>query len=306
MKTISKSLAARFAGVFPPLVSPFGRRGEMDEGRFKENLSRLAGAGLGGVLIAGSTGEAPYLTASERLRMVELARRFVRPPEMVIAGTGLESARETLALSREAAARGADALLVVTPHYFRSRMDAAALTAYYQYLADQLPRPVILYHIPQFTGIRMAPQTIAALARHPGILGMKDSSGDLSFVRAVLRRVPRAFRVVVGAGAIFLDALRAGAVGGVLGQANFAPELCVGIYEAFRRKRWKAARDLQARLALLVRETSNAYGVAGVKAAMDLCGFRGGAPRLPLLEASGAARRRIAAALRQSRAGLDF
>jgi 4-hydroxy-2-oxoglutarate aldolase len=306
MRTPSKTFSARFAGVFPPVVSPYNRRGDIDEGRFKENLSQLMAAGLSGVVIAGSTGEAPYLTGHERLRLVELARRIVRPPELVIAGTGLESARETLALSREAAARGADALLVVTPHYFRSRMDGAALTAYYRFLADRLPRPLIIYHIPQFTGVRMAAQTIATLARHPGILGMKDSTGDLAFVRTVLGRVPRTFRVVVGAGSIFLNALRAGAVGGVLGQSNFVPELCVGIYEAFCRRRWKTARDLQVRLALLVQETSIRYGVAGVKTAMDLCGYHGGDPRLPLLPVGGAGRRRIAAALRQARAGLDF
>jgi 4-hydroxy-2-oxoglutarate aldolase len=288
------------------VVSPFGRRGELDEGCFKEHLARLAGSGVSGALIAGSTGEAPYLTAGERLRMVELARPIVRPPQMLVVGTGLESARETLELSREAAARGADALLIVTPHYYRSRMDSRALGAYFRFLADRLPRPVIIYHIPQFTGIRMDPRAVAALARHPGILGMKDSSGDLAFVRAVLRRVPKTFRVVVGAGGIFLDALRAGAVGGIIGQTNFAPELCVGVYDAFRHKRWKTARDLQARLALLVRETSAAYGVAGVKAAMDLCGLPGGAPRLPLLPVDAIGRRRIAAAIHQAHAGLDF
>ncbi len=305
MKSIPKSLAARFAGIFPPLVSTFDRQGAFDEGRFRENLSHLAGAGLSGVLIAGSTGEAPHLTARERLRQVELARRVVRAPQMLLVGTGLGSARETLELSREAVQRGADALLIVTPNYYRSRMDAAALGAYYRFLADRLPRPVIVYHIPQFTGVRMAPETVAALARHPGILGMKDSSGDLAFVRAVLRRVPRRFRVVVGAGSILLDVLRAGAVGGIIGQSNFAPELCVGLYEAFRRGRSKVARDLQARLAMLVRETSGPYGVAGIKTAMDLCGYAGGAPRLPLLPLGAAARKRIAAALRQARAGLD-
>lgn len=300
------AMATRFEGVFPPVTSPFDRRGEMNERRFRENLCRYTGVGLAGVVIAGSTGEAPHLTPRERLRLVELARRIVRPPELVIAGTGLESARETLALSREAAARGADALLVLPPHYYRPRMDAPTLTAYFRFLADRLPRPLLLYNIPQFTGIRMAPQTIAALARHPRIVGLKESSGDLAYVRAILRRVPRTFRVVVGAGLIFLDALRAGAAGGVLGQANFAPELCVGIFEAFRRRRWKTAREFQRRLGPLVQEISNPYGVAGIKAAMELCGYHGGPPRLPLVPVSGAARRRIAAALRQARAGLDF
>ena len=301
-----QQIIANLRGIFPPVVTPFDRRGDADEGRFQENLRRYTGIGLSGIVVAGSTGEAPYLTDRERLRLVELARQIVRPPELVIVGTGLESTRQTLRLSREAVARGADALLILTPNYYKSRMDTPILIAHYRTLGDQLARPVIIYNIPQFTGIRMAPEAIAPLAHHPNIVGLKESSGDLAYLRAILRKVRRTFHVLTGSGLIFLEALRAGAVGGVLGQAGFAPDLCVGVYEAFRQRRLKTARELQNRLVPLVEKISALYGVPGVKAALDLCGYAGGNPRPPLEPLGAGPRRVIAAALKGARAGLAF
>src|SRR5437660_427960 len=194
----SKQILAQLKGIFPPVVTPFDRRGEVDEGRFRENLRKYAGVGLGGIVVTGSTGEAPYLTERERLRLVELAREIVKPPEVMIVGTGLESTRETLRLSREVIARGADALLVVTPNYYKSKMDATALSAHYRALADGVRRPVLIYSIPQFTGVHIDAATIGVLSRHPNIAGLKESSGNLAFVREVLRKVKPSFRVLVG------------------------------------------------------------------------------------------------------------
>ncbi len=298
-------IVAHIKGVFPPVVTPFNRRGDVDEGGFRANIRRYTGIGLSGILIAGSTGEAPYLTARERLRLVEIARPLVRAPELIVVGTGLESTRETVRLSREAIARGADVVLVISPNYFKSRMDSPTLEAHFRAVADDVSRPVIIYHIPQFTGIRMDPRALARLARHPNIAGVKESSGDLAFLRSVLRAVPAGFRVLVGAAGIFLEGLRAGGAGGVLGQADFTPEICVGLYEAFRRKQLKTARELQARLMPLVRQIALAYGVPGIKAACDLCGYTGGNPRPPLQPLGAAARRAVAAALEEARAGLE-
>jgi 4-hydroxy-2-oxoglutarate aldolase len=301
-----KEIIANFKGIIPPAVTPFNRRGDIDVRLFRENLRRYTGIGFSGVLVAGSTGEAPFLTGRERLRLVEVARALVRPPELLIAGMAVESTRETLALSREAVARGADAVLLLTPNYYKARMDSAALTGYFRAAADALRRPVIMYNIPQFTGIRMSPDTIAALARHPNIMALKESSGDLAYVRAILGRVRPGFRVVVGAPLILLDALRAGAAGGVLGLASFAPEICLGVYEAFRRHQMKTARDMQRRLAVLAQKISIPYGIAGVKVALDLCGYAGGPPRAPLVPLEAAGRRAVAAALREARAGLEY
>jgi 4-hydroxy-2-oxoglutarate aldolase len=300
-----EEIISNFKGILVPVVTPFNRPGDIDFGCFRENLRRYAGSGLAGILVAGSTGEAPYLTERERLRLVEVARDLVRPPELLLAGTGLESTRQTVALSREAEARGADAVLLLTPCYYKARMDSAALSRHFHAVADALRRPVILYNIPQFTGVRMSPDTIRALSRHPNIFALKESSGDLAYVRVILRKVRAGFRVVVGAPVILLDALRAGAAGAVLGLAGFAPEICVGIYDAFQKRQLRTARELQQRLTLLAQKIGVPYGVAGIKAALDLCGYVGGSPRAPLVPLDAAERRAVAAGLREARAGLE-
>ena len=293
-------------GVFPPLVTPFNRSGGIDFSHFRENVRSYAGTGVSGIVIAGSTGEAPYLTEQERVKLVETARDLVRPPQIVIVSTGLESTLLTIKLSREAIARGADALLVITPNYFKARMaDATTQLGYYRAVADSVRRPTIIYNIPQFTGIRMAPETIAALSRHPNIAGLKESSGDLTYDRSIVRSVRRGFRFFTGSPPIFLDVLRSGGAGGVLGQANYAPELCVGIYEAFQNRQFKLARDLQRRLTCLAENIAVPFGVAGVKAAVELRGLHGGAPRAPLAPLGTSARKVIAAALRDATRGLD-
>jgi 4-hydroxy-2-oxoglutarate aldolase len=304
MKLPLKQNLARLGGIFPPVVTPFNRRGDVDEGSFRSNLERYTGIGLAGVVVAGTTGEAPLLTERERLRLTELARRTVSPPELVIAGTGLEGTRQTIRLSREAMARGADLALVVTPGYYTSKMDTPALVAHYRAVADALPRPILVYSIPQCTGVRMAPEAIVALTRHSNIAGLKESSGDLAYARAILRRVPASFSVFSGALTALLGVLRAGGAGGIVVQANFAPDLCVAFYEAFRAGRQRTARELFSRLVPLAREISVKFGTPAVKAAMDLSGFRGGNPRPPLAPASAAERRVIARALSEARSSL--
>ena len=294
----------RLQGIICPVVTPFNRRGQVDEAHFRDNLSRLCGVGLTGILVAGSTGEAPYLAESERLRLVEIAREVVKAPELLLVGTGLESTAATLKLSREAVARGADALLVLTPNYYKSRMDAAAMVAHYRQVAAGVSRPVLVYSIPQFTGLELDPATIGKLSHLPNVVGLKESSGKLDFVRAVLGKVRPGFRVMVGAASITYDALCAGAVGAVLGLANFAPSLCVGLYQAFLHHHATEARELQQRLMPLGQKIALAYGVPGIKAALDLCGYYGGTPRLPLLPTSAQAKKQIAAALREANASL--
>lgn len=301
-----KEILQNLKGVIPPVVTPFDRRGKIEEGLFRENLQKLAGIGLSGILVAGSTGEAPYLADSERLRLIELAREVVRPPEILIAGTGLESTEATVRLSREAVQRGADAVLVLTPNYYKSRMDADALVAHYRCVAEKVNRPVAVYLIPQFTGLHVEPATVGRLSRLPNVAGLKDSSGDFAFLRAVLRRVRSGFPVLVGAASIFYRALRAGATGAVLDQADYAPELSLGLYQAFLQGRRKAALEFQERLSLLSRTVSMPFGVPGAKAALDLSGYGGGFPRPPLAPLGPAARKSVAAALREARAGLEY
>jgi 4-hydroxy-2-oxoglutarate aldolase len=292
-------------GVFPPVVTPFNRRGDIDESAFRSNLERNTKIGLAGVVVAGSNGEAPHLTERERLRLVEIARAVVCPPELVIAGTGLDATAQTLKLSREAVARGADAVLVLPPAYYRSAMQPNILEAHFRAVADGLRRPLLIYSIPQCTGFTLDPGMIAKLSRHSNIPGMKESSGKLDFDRVILEKSRPKFRLLVGSALAFLDGLKTGACGGVLSQANFVPQLCIGIFEAFRQNDLKTAAQLQGRLLSLIQEVTGPYGVAGVKAALDACEYRGGDPRLPLQPLSPAARRRIGAAVKRACAGLD-
>ena len=178
-------------------------------------------SGSAGVLVAGSTGEAPYLTEGERLRLVEVARDLVRPPEILIAGVGLESTDATVRLSQEAVARGADAVLVLTPNYYKSKMDADTLAAHYRAVASKVERPVIIYSIPQFTGLHVEPSTIGKLSQIPNVVGLKESSGDIRFVRAVLRRVRPGFRVLVGSVVILYRGLARGSGGRGAGPGEF-------------------------------------------------------------------------------------
>jgi 4-hydroxy-2-oxoglutarate aldolase len=300
----SDALISRLRGIIPPMVTPFNRRGDMDEGAFRANLERYTGIGLAGVMVGGTTGEAPLLTPAERLRLTEIARSMVKPGELVVTGTGLESTRETILLSREATKRGADVLLVVTPGYYKAQMGAPQLLAHYRAVADAVSCPVLVYSIPQCTGVRIPVGTLASLAKHSNIAGLKESSGDLEYVQGVLQAVSKRFRVFSGSLKILPDVLRAGGAGGIMGQADFAPELCVGFYEAYRRGDQQRADELFARLLPLAAEVNLKFGTPAVKAAMDLSGLRGGQPRLPLLPVSAAARRSIARTLKIAHSGL--
>jgi dihydrodipicolinate synthase/N-acetylneuraminate lyase len=185
-------------------------------------------------------------------------------------------------------------------------MDANTLAAHYRAVARQVERPVIVYSIPQFTGLHLEPSTIGKLSHIPNVVGLKESSGDIHFVRAILRRARPGFRVLVGSVVILNQALRAGAVGAVLSQANFAPELCVGLYQAFLQRKRKMALEFQARLLPLAQKIALPFGVPGIKAALDLSGYAGGFPRAPLAPLGPAAREAVAAALREARAGLEY
>lgn len=300
----SKHIADRLAGVIPPVVTPFNRRGDIDDAAFRANLERYADSDLSGVLVAGSTGEAAFLTESERLHLVDLARRIVRPPRLLIAGTGLESTVQTLKLSREAIARGADAVLLLPPAYYKPAMRPPLLEAHFRAVADAVRKPVMIYSIPQFTGFAMDASMLAKLSRHPNIHGIKESSGNLEFDRAILGRVSKGFRVMIGSALVLPDAFELGASGGILSQSTFEPQICSGLYQAWRRGDREMTADLCRRLRILAERITGPYSVPGVKHAMDLSGYRGGSARSPFTPLTPAARRQIAAALREARDGL--
>ncbi|MGH9376279.1 MAG: dihydrodipicolinate synthase family protein [Terriglobia bacterium] len=300
-----QEIVANLAGAFPPVSTPFNRRGGVDEKGFRANMERYTGIGLGGVVVSGSTGEAPYLTEPERLRLIEIAREVIHPPELVIAGTGLESTEATLRLSREAVARGADALLVLPPVYYKSAMKTEIIENHYRAVADGVKRPVLIYSIPQCSGLQMDVAMIGRLSRRPNIAGLKESSGNVDFVRAILGKVKKGFHLLMGSGGGFVAALDSGAAGGIVAQCGFEPRLCIGLYEAYRLGDRVTAERLQSLLRILVSEITAPYGIPGVKAALDLSGYVGGDPRPPLSPLGAAVRRKIASALKRVRAELN-
>jgi 4-hydroxy-2-oxoglutarate aldolase len=293
----------RLDGVLGPVATPFDAHEGLDLEAFRFNVRAHLEAGLGGVVVCGSTGEAALLDEEERTRLVAAAREIVPDDAWVIAGTGAESTRQTVARCVSAAGAGADAVLVVAPHYYGGgAMTPAALSAHYERVGDESPIPVLLYNIPKYTHFRLEPDLIARLAEHRNIVGMKDSSGDMAYFEQCIPAQDEAFTVLTGNGATWATALRLGASGGILAVALFAPELSLEVWRAHQDGRHDEVIDAQRRLTPLAQEIVGRMGVAGVKAAMDHVGLRGGRVRGPLMPLTPADETAVARMLREASA----
>ncbi len=271
-------------GVIPPLVTPFHADGSLDVPAFEANVEALAAHDLAGFLVLGSNGEAASLEEEEKGALVTAARRRA-PDRFLLVGTGMESTRATVALSRRVADLGADAVLVLTPHYYKARMTPDALRLHFEAVADASPVPVFLYSVPAFTGLPWPPGLAATLAPHPRIAGMKESSGDVGLLVRIVSSVPEGFEVACGNALVFYPALCAGAAGGVLAVANCVPRAAAALYRAFVAGDHARARRIQEALLPLAAAIATSHGVAGLKLAMGLVGLRGGEVRSPLLPA---------------------
>ncbi len=278
----------KLEGIFPPLVTPFDANGALDLAGFEANLDSYAGEGLGGYLVLGSNGEAASLDEAEKLELVRAARRRSAGRTLLV-GTGLESTRGTIDFTRKAADAGADAALVLTPHYYKSQMTSDVLRRHYEAVADASPVPVLVYSVPAFTGLAFPPALAPTLAAHPNIRGMKESSGDVGLLGRIVASVPPSFAVACGNAPVLYPAVCVGAVAGVLAIACCAPRPTIALFEAARAGDHERARRLQAALAPLASAVTAGYGVAGLKAAMELLGRRGGHVRAPLRSLDAAA-----------------
>lgn len=276
-------MSLSLSGVFGPVTTPFRVDGELDAAAFQSNVAAHIRAGLDGIVVSGSTGEAALLDEREREQLVEMARRVVPRERLLMAGCGAESTRATLTYIENAAKRGADAALVVAPHYFGSAMTDAALRAHYTQVADRSPIPVVLYNIPKYMHFRLSNALVKELALHDNVIGIKDSSGDRDSFTGYLEAQDASFAVLTGSGQLWKSALQMGARGGVLAVALFLPELTFAVRAALARGDVTAADELQERLTPAARNVVGDLGVAGVKAALDVMGLKGGAPRPPLL-----------------------
>ena len=274
-------------GIFPPMATPFTDDGAaLDLEALKINVGRWMATGLSGIVVLGSNGEAAFVDDDEAERLVAEVRPLVPRGRLLIAGTGREATRATIAACRRAAAAGADAALVRAPGFFRTQMTAEALQRHYVAVADACPIPVILYNFAAVFGVNLPTETIARLAEHPNVVGLKESGGDVAQVADQVSSTPEAFDVVVGAAPALYPSLCVGASGGVVAVANVVPEVCVRVYELAAAGRHEDARAWQRALTPLARAVTAAHGVAGLKAAMTLAGYRGGHPRAPLAPAS--------------------
>ncbi len=268
-------------GVLPPIATPFKDQ-ELSIEMLKRNLDRYNTTGLSGYLILGSNGEAGFLNEREKEEVLAAAREGIPEDRIYMAGTGHESTRETIRWTNRAAEAGADCALIVPPHYYKGAMTPPVLRNHYTAVAEASRIPILLYNVPQFTGIHFAPSLVAELSHHPNIVGIKDSSGNIGQLSEIIRTTPDNFAVFVGSAPVFYPALCMGAVGGILAVANVIPDVCVGIQRCFEAGDHTGARKLQREMAPLARWVTSEQGIGGLKTAMDRMGYEGGFPRAPL------------------------
>ena len=283
-----------FAGVLAPIPTPFDdATGDVAPVHLRRNVVRLVEAGLNGIVVSGSTGEAPLLDSDEQRRLVGWVREVVPDGRWLVAGTGAEATRQAIALTQAAAAEGADGVLVRPPGYFARATSPASLVDYYRAVADASPVPVLVYNVPQYTHLPLAAGLLQQLAAHPNIAGVKDASGDPKNLAAYRDAAPRG-SVLVGSGSLLYAALEMGCDGGILAVACFAAASCAELFRAFRCGDRARAGALQQRLVPLDKEIVGRLGPAGVKAAMDAVGLYGGPCRAPLAPVPKPERERVA------------
>ena len=271
----------RLSGVMPPITTPF-RNGEVAEKELTDNLAKWNKTDLSGYLVLGSNGEAVYLNEKEKMHILEVSRGVIPSDKIMLVGTGMEATRETISFTNQAAALGADCALVVTPCYFKGSMKPQILYDHFIAVADSARIPVLLYNVPQFTGINMEPELVARLSVHPNIHGVKDSSGNIDQLNQIIDLSQDGFAVFVGSAPVFFPALCVGAVGGILAVANVVPEICTRIQDLYNQGKYDEARALQNRLTPLAKAVTATHGIGGLKTGMDLAGYFGGDPREPL------------------------
>ncbi|HEX4544916.1 MAG TPA: dihydrodipicolinate synthase family protein [Candidatus Acidoferrum sp.] len=270
------------SGIFAPLTTPFSPDGSVSLADLKQNIHRYNETDLAGYVVLGSTGESVMLSRAEMDTIFGAAVQAVAKNKKLIAGTGAESTAETIDRTKRAGELGYAAALVKTPHYYKSMYKADVLIAHYRRVADESPIPVMLYSVPQFTGIALEAPEVRALAEHPNIIGIKDSSGNVQRVAEMIAVVPPAFQILVGSAATIYPSLALGARGGILALACALPEKCVALFELVRKGHHEKAREFQSVLARASKSIGSDLGIAGIKYVMDQRGYRGGNPRLPL------------------------
>lgn len=268
-------------GIMPPITTPF-INGELALDKLEFNINKLNKTDLAGYVVMGSNGESVFLTRDEKLKLVEMTKKFASPEKLIIAGTGSDSIKETISLSNESAERGADFVLILTPSFYKSEMKHNAFIKYFNTVADAVKIPVIIYNVPKFTGVDIESETVAKLSEHQNIVGIKNSSENVRQNNEFVFSTHKDFSVIVGTASMLYSGFTSGCVGGILALANIAPNECVSIQELIEERNWKEALEIQNRMIPINKAVTAKFGVPGLKAAMDLLGYFGGEPRAPL------------------------
>jgi 4-hydroxy-2-oxoglutarate aldolase len=283
----------KITGVLPPMVTPFKENGDVDFDAFVRNIERWNQDTLGGYVVLGSNSETVFLSYEEKLKLIELTVQVASKDRVVIAGTGVESLRETLRLTNEAARLGVHAALVLTPHYYGDAMTDEALIRFFTSVADHSEIPILIYNVPKFTHLNISVAAVKVLSQHPHIVGMKDSTGDVAQLELFKKNVPERFNLIVGTASAWLPALLLGIRAGIHALANCAPNHCSELQRLFENGNLDEAHALQQRILPVNTAVTTTYGVAGLKYATTLMGYEGGFVRSPLLPLDDAAKERL-------------
>lgn len=270
-------------GIFPPHITPFTHEGEVDEEALRRCVKFWVNGGVSGLVPCGSNGEAPYLSQEERRRVIEIVLDEVHGKVPVIPGTGSMSTRETILLTRDARDLGADAALVVTPFYFK--LSNKEIYEHYRAVVEAVDLPIVIYNVPKFTGFSLDPNVVFQLiSKYDNIVGIKDSSGSISQITEIIRLVGEKVSVLAGTGDVILPTLMLGGKGAVVAVANFAPKMCVDLYNAFKGDNYEEASRLQQQIFYLNEVLVKKYNqLSAIKAALSMLGLPSGYPRRPAL-----------------------
>jgi len=258
------------SGMLVALVTPLDAAGELDAAGMERILDRALAAGVSGVCPVGSTGEGPRLGRARRLAVVEAVVRRVPAGVPVIPAPAVQTLDEGAAELEELAELGAAAALVAPPAYYP--LSDADVLGFYERLADRSPLPLLIYNMPALTKITVAPAVVAALAAHPRIVGIKDSSRDLEYLTEVRYATADAFAVLTGSDSMLLASMTLGADGAIAASANLAPELGCALFRHAAAGELEQARAAQRRVFELVSACRAGVFPAGWKAALELAG----------------------------------
>lgn len=271
-------------GVIPPMITPFKADENIDYDAHQRNVEKWNDAGLRGYLVLGSNSEAVYLSEEEKLTLIERTVEAATAHHFIMAGTGMESTRETIRLTNRAAEAGAHAALLVTPFYYLQAMDTAALIRHYQTVAEESDIPILIYNVPKYTHLNVSVSLIRELSAHPNIIGMKDSSGNIAQLVQLQAAAADGFQVMVGTASVWYPAQVLGCEAAIMALANCAPEACVRVQQLFSEDQWEEAEALYRQLVPVNQAVTATYGITGLKYACSLHGYEGGKVRSPLSE----------------------